>query len=249
MPDEELVEGSEVLEEGETETPETATEDPTIILAQRIAALEVAQRQSVAEIRSAVGRVQSLSAKLDKANDPQVEAKLRTELAGVSDLLGLVTDSIDESILPRDIKRRVSDAQVTARAQATDAEINRRIAAATAPTEPVITTNVDTNLIEAAVVSQIQGLGLNDKDPAFDWVRAGMLLNTQGQAAMWSYFGEIEKQLLADSNSDGGPKRRGTTAPKAASAAAPTAGVDRFLDKTVSDADKIAEMRAQGILN
>jgi len=249
MPDDDALVADESVEEEDTlESSESAElESPTTALEQRIAALESAQRQSVLEIRSAVGRVQSIAAKLDKTNDPATEAKLRTELAGVSELLGLVTDSIDESILPRDVKRKVSDAQATMRRELADAEINRRIAEATQSQMP-ISTGPDVNALEAAVVSQIQSLGLNDQDPAFNWAQAATILNTQGERAMWAYFGEVERQLLTGSVPEGGPQRRTRQAPRAASTAAPKSGVDKFLDKDVPLAEKLAEMRAQGIL-
>lgn len=224
MPDEkELVGGSEPEEEDEDLEPEEEEEeeessapklDPTTALEQRIAALEQAHRQSVQDLRSAVGRVQSLAARLDKTNDPQVEAKLRQELAGVSDLLGLVTDSIDESILPRDVKQRVAGAQVAARAAVADAEINRRIAEAVAPilrenTVRSTPQEIDADAIEASAVAQIRALGLDDTDPAFNWTTAAALLHSQGPAAMWSYFAGVERQLL--SAKDAGPQRRPRT--------------------------------------
>lgn len=221
MPDEDTLGVDESLEEEVLdETDDSTEEDPLTVFEQRIAALEQLQRQSVTEIRSAVGRVQSLSAKLEKTNDPGVEAKLRTELSGVSELLGLVTDSIDESILPQDVKRRVADARAATRTQVADAEINRRVAAAVESAMPVVTANAsDPNRIEAAVISQIRSLGLDDTDPAFDWGQAAQLLNTQGEQAMWSYFGTVEKQLLS-STTEGPQRRPRSQAPRAAGTAA-----------------------------
>ncbi len=248
MPDEELTEGSEELEEGQTDDTESTPEDPTVVLANRVAALELAQRQSVAEIRTAVGRVQSLAAQLEKTKDPAAEVKLRNELAGVSDLLGLVTDSIDESILPKDVKRRVADAQAAARSAVADAEINRRIAEATAP--PAVVTQAagsDPNALEVAVIAQIRSMGLDDKDPAFDWSKAGQILATQGQAAMWQYFGEVEKTLMG-LPPEGGPQRRGKAAPKAAGTPSEQTDLEKFLDKNASLEDKLAQWRALGIM-
>lgn len=221
MPDEEVLGAEDSLEETDDldggSQDDSTEESPLSALEAKIAALEALQRQNVNEIRSAVGRVQSLAAKLEKTNDPAAEVKLRTELAGVSELLGLVTDSIDESILPRDVKRRVADAQSAARAAAADAELNRRIAEATASTQAPA---YDPNAIEAAVVAQIKSLGLNDSDPAFDWQYAATVLNTQGQAAMWDYFGKVERDLL--SKTDAGPTRRPRTqAPRSAGPTAP----------------------------
>lgn len=246
MPEEDALVAEETVEEELPAEDSESTEDsPITAIEQRIAALEAAQRQSVLEIRSAVGRVQSIAAKLDKTNDPQVEAKLRTELAGVSELLGLVTDSIDESILPRDVKQRVAQAQAVIRKEAADAEINRRIAEATANTTPA---QPNTSNLEAAVVAQIRSLGLNDQDPAFNWPQASMILQTQGEQAMWSYFGEVERQLLAGAAPEGGPQRRARSAPRAAGTPQAKSGVERFLDKDLPLAEKLAEMRAQGII-
>lgn len=238
----------EVLSEEETSTEET-TDDSLSVIEGRIAALEAAQRQSVLEIRSAVGRVQSIAAKLEKTNDPQVEAKLRTELAGVSDLLGLVTGSIDDTILPRDVKQRVADAQAQIRRAAADDEINRRIAVATQNLVPQPTTQ-NADAVEAAVVAQIRSLGLDDTDPAFNWTEAAGILRTQGEQAMWAYFGGVERQLLGGNTavSDGGPQRRTRPAPRASATESAKTGVDRFLDKDTPLADKLAEMRAQGLL-
>lgn len=250
MPDEDALVAEETVEEDlpAEESESTEDESPTTALELRIAALEAAQRQSVLEIRSAVGRVQSIAAKLDKTNDPQTEAKLRTELAGVSELLGLVTDSIDESILPRDVKRKVSDAQAVMRRELADAEINRRIAEATqTQTAQPILAGSDVNALEAAVVAQIRGLGLDDTNPAFNWQQAANILNAQGERAMWSYFGEVERQLLTEA-STGGPQRRSRQAPRAAGVSQTKTGVDKFLDKEASLDEKLAEMRAQGIL-
>ena len=246
MPDEEELVGSETEAEVSEEDATEEVEDPNSKIEERLAALEAAQRQSVLEIRSAVGRVQSIASKLDKTNDPQVEAKLRTELAGVSELLGLVTDSIDESILPRDVKRRVSDAQTAIRAAAADAEINRRIAEATR--QPVADPpSTDADAIEAAVVSQIRGLGLNDQDPAFDWGRAARLLRTEGQAAMWTYFGEVEKQLL-DSPTSAGPQRRPkATSPKASGPAPAEQDFATQLENTTNLDEGVALLRSLGI--
>lgn len=248
MPEDEL-EGDQTQETEGKQLEESTEESPYTALEAKIAALELAQRQTVNELRTATGRVQSLASQLQKTNNPETEARLRTELSGVSDLLGLVTDSIDESILPRDVKRRVADAQASIRASAADAEINRRIAAGVASALPQQATNdygLDTNRIEQAAVAQIRALGLNDQDPAFNWSQAATLLHTQGEPAMWAYFAGIERDLLA-STTEAGPQRRGRTAPRAA-AATSRSGVDAFLSKDVSDADKIAEMRAQGIL-
>ena len=250
MPDEDLVgEDFEAVDtpEEEVETPEDA---PLTALEQRIVALELTQRSAVNEIRTAVGRVQSLSAKLDKTNDPQIEARLRTELAGVTELLGLVTESIDESILPRDVKQRVSSAQATLRSAAADAEINRRIAEAVAGTPTAVQSEIDTSAIEAAAVNQIRGLGLNDTDPAFDWAHAALLLHTQGQSAMWGYLSQVESALLADGTPAGGPQRRPrATAPRPASAVNTTSDLARFLDKGAPLEEKLAQLRAQGIFN
>lgn len=246
MPDEDALDG----QEGEGEDSElegsgsdSDTDSPVTALEARIGALEAAQRQSVLEIRSAVGRVQSIAAKLDKTNDPQIEAKLRSELAGVSDLLGLVTDSIDETILPRDVKQRVKTAQDTIRNTAADAEINRRIAEAVGAREVPQTSDADA--LEAAVVAQIRSLGLNDQDPSFNWGQAASILRTQGEQAMWAYFGEVEKGLLAG---EAGPQRRARTAPRAAAPSTAKDDVERFLDKETSLDQKLADMRAQGIL-
>ena len=246
MADEEALEGSESLEDAPAEETETTETDPTTALEGRIAALETAQKQSVQEIRMAVGRVQSIAAQLTKtSNDPQLETKLRTELAGVSELLGLVTDSIDESILPRDVKQRVSIAQDTIRKAAADAELNRRIAEATANVTPQAQ-GLDTDAIAAAVEAQIRSLGLNDKDPAFDWPRAASILHTQGEAAMWAYFGDVEKRLLVGGD-DEGPVRRTKAAPKAASVSTPKGSLDTFLDKGASLEAKLEEWKKQGI--
>lgn len=236
----------EVTSEVETSTEELADNSLSVI-EYRIAALEQAQRQSVLEIRSAVGRVQSIASKLDKANDPQVEAKLRTELAGVSDLLGLVTGSIDESILPRDVKQRVADAQSAIRKAAADAEVDRRIAIATARPDSM-PAGIDANNIEAQVVSQIRSMGLDDTDPAFNWTTAAAILNTQGEQAMWAYFGGVERQLMAGgADTEGGPQRRTRAAPRATPSEATKTGVDKFLDPNTPLAEKLAEMRAQGL--
>lgn len=252
MPDEETLNADlpedeapeEGAEETEEESPDSAKRDSAI--EQRLVALEAAQRQSVLEIRSAVGRVQSIAAKLDKTNDPQVEAKLRTELAGVSELLGLVTDSIDESILPRDVKRRVSDAQGAIRAAAADAEINRRIAEATR--QPVSAPpGTEADAIEAAVVSQIRSLGLNDQDPAFDWGRAARLLQTEGQSAMWAYFGEVEKTLLEAPASAGPQRRPKTTSPKASGPAAAEQDFATQLEGIKNLDEGVALLRSLGI--
>lgn len=247
MPDEDELIGSDLepTEDSVEGSSEEQVEDPTSKIEERLAALEAAQRQSVLEIRSAVGRVQSIASQLDKTNDPQVEAKLRTELAGVSELLGLVTDSIDESILPRDVKRRVADAQSAIRSAAADAEINRRIAEATRQ-QPVAPVTNDADALEAAVISQIRGLGLNDQDPAFDWRRAAQILNTQGTAAMWNYFGEVERQLLSDASA--GPQRRPrTTAPKPSGPAAPPEDVASQLENAKGLDEQVAILRALGI--
>ena len=251
MPDEDEILDSG-LDEGEApeEGLEPEVEDQALDskIEERLAALEMAQRQSVLEIRSAVGRVQSLASQLDKTNDPQVEAKLRTELTGVTELLGLVTESIDESILPRDVKRRVADTQAAVRAAAADAEINRRIAEATRTPAPQ-PTGVDPNQIEAAVVSQIRGLGLNDQDPAFDWSRASQILVNQGESAMWNYFGEVEKQLLTAGGSSEGPTRRprSTTAPRTTGATPPPADVATQLENAKDIDAQVAILRSLGI--
>lgn len=243
MPDEDALEGQENEELPLEQDEDTSDDSPVTALEARMVALEAAQRQSVLEIRSAVGRVQSIAAKLDKTNDPQIEAKLRSELAGVSDLLGLVTDSIDETILPRDIKQRVKTAQDTIRNTAADAEINRRIAEAVGAREVPQTSDADA--LEAAVVAQIRSLGLNDQDPSFNWSQAASILRTQGEQAMWTYFGEVEKTLL---EVEAGPQRRARTAPRAAAPSTAKDGVERFLDKETSLDQKLADMRAQGIL-
>lgn len=245
MADEEALNAEEEVLDSTVEDVEETTEDsPITAIEQRIVALEAAQRQSVLEIRSAVGRVQSIAAKLEKTNNPETEAKLRSELAGVSELLGLVTDSIDESILPRDVKQRVANAQETVRRAATDAEINRRIEAATANLVPQ-PSGINTDAIEAAAIAQIQSLGLNHNDPAFDWRQAASLLHTQGEAAMWAYFGEVERTLLT---TEAGPQRRTKAAPRAASVSQPKTGVEAFLDKDTPLEEKLAQMRAQGML-
>lgn len=217
-PEDSQVEETEVEE---TEVEETPEDSQVALIEKRIAALEQAQLNSVTEIRRAVGRVQSLADQLNKVNDPQKEAKLRTELAGVSDLLSLVTDSIDETILPRDVKRKVADAQAATRAAAVDADIARRVAEATAAAQPVAAVpGLDANALEAAVVAQIRGLGLNDTDPAFDWGRATQILASQGQSAMWSYFAEVEKTLLEQQAPTGPQRRPKTAAPKTVTPAA-----------------------------
>lgn len=246
MLDEEELQSPELDPEDPAEGSEGEAEDAASKIEERLVALEQAQQRSVQEIRSAVGRVQSIAAQLDKTNNPQVEAKLHAELAGVSELLGLVTDSIDESILPRDVKRRVSDAQAQVRAAANDAEINRRIAEATR--QPVVAPDTSANDLEAAVVAQIQAMGLNDQDPAFDWTQAARILANQGAPAMWKYFGDVEKKLL--SATDEGPIRRPrTTSPRGGTPAAPvdnTEQLGKFADD--GDLDKaVALLRSMGV--
>ena len=238
---EEEVDTDEVSAESEEQAPDTKIEE-------RLAALEAAQRQSVLEIRSAIGRVQSLQAQLSKTNDSQVEAKLRQELNGVSELIGLVSESIDETILPKDVKRRVQDVQNAARVAAADAEINRRIAEATRPAQAAPQSDADQ--LEAAVVSQIRAMGLNDQDPAFDWGKAASILANSGQAAMWAYFSEVEKTLLGATPADEGPARRPRqTSPKTVT---PTADVDNTaqLTKLADDGDldkAVALLRSMGV--
>lgn len=225
------------------EVDETPVESasPTDAFEARMAQLEQSQQLTATQLRqltAAVGRAQSLADKFDKTGDPQVESKVRAAMAEVYDVLGAVSDSIDPAILPDSAKQRVATARDATRRAAEQADIERRVRDAVAASTPQPAAQPDANAyatsVEAQVVTELTGLGLNPDDPAIDWGRAASLLHgAGGVTSMWAYIREQEKTLL-----DGGPRRRPSPAPKPAGVTE-TVTIDTLIEQYSTDPSKM----------
>ena len=173
------------------DTDESGTPDP---FEARIAQLEQSNQQTQRQYQqfiAAVGRVQSLSDKLEKQNDPKVEEKVRAALTEVYDVLGTVSDNLDPAILPDQARQRVSSAREAARRAAEKLEREREIEAAIAARtpQPVPQTPNPAAGLEAQLVATITSAGLDPDNPGFNWQHASTLLNGPGgEAAVRDYF-------------------------------------------------------------
>ena len=217
----------------------------------RIAQLEqyhTMTQQQVSQLTAAVGRAQSLADKFEKTGDPKVEDKVRAAMAEVYDVLGTVSENIDDAILPAAAKARVASAREAVRKVAEQAEIDRRIAEAVgAVAPPPVQPNANAEYartVEAQVVSEITAKGLNPDDPAFNWQHAATLLHgAGGQPAMWEY---MRGQIAALAGTDDGAtlRRRPRVSPPPA-APANNAGP---LDASRSLEEHNAFLRSNGII-
>ena len=222
----------------ETVSPDKAFED-------RVARLEATQQVTATQIQqitAAVGRVQSLAAKFDKTGDPQVEDKVRAEMANVYALLGEVTDNIDDAILPRSAKDKVESARQAARRVAEQADIDKRVQDAIAKNAPApaAAPEIDANAIEARVIAEVAKAG-GDADK-LDWDMAATLLHGVGEPAMWKFIStQVAAQLKENETAKARPRVQSPPAAGPAKELGP-------LDESKTMAERTAWMKANGLL-
>jgi len=215
-------------------------------LQQKVTDLEGTQTRTQRDVTAAIGRYQSLSAKVDaKPEDTGALKALQQQSGAVIEALKALLD--DEAIDPA-VKRKASDTL----AKLPDAErtaLENRIAelerGGRKPTAEPATGGTS---LENELVDEITSYGLNPDDPAFDWKgEATSLLRAQGASAVKGYFRKQIKTLLEEQSAASrrqSRKKAGTTDGKTPSANNAT----KPLDATRPVEDRLKVLREMGVI-
>lgn len=208
MPDEPEVTS---LEDNVTPTEDDIAPDPTVALAARLGGIEAL----ATDLRRTVGRIQSA---LDKPIPPDNSA--REQYTQLLELLGDLTEGIDETALPGDVKQRVRTARAAAarklEQEALLAQVDQRVARTRAP---------DVSALTLELEAEIREYGLNPDD--FDWANAGtQALATGGPAGAKAYF----RQQIREKLTAAPPKRKAPVTP-------PPAGPVRSTEEQLASVD------------
>lgn len=118
----------------ETESPTTEeTPNQFAEIERRIAAIEEANKRAeeiANDLRRSVGRVQSLTDKVEKATGETRAAltrQLEERYSELTNLVGETVGSLDSAVLPDSVKQKLIEAQTTARTRTAAEEIQRAI--------------------------------------------------------------------------------------------------------------------------
>lgn len=152
-----------------------------------ITALRGGHTKSQTDLLTAVGRLQSLQAKVDAGTgDAGAVSKLTAQMTAANEALDALLE--DETVDPK-VRAKATAARTKADANSEIAELRREMAAMKAARAVVEPTNAPSPF-ETGIVAAIEAAGLDPDDTAlFDWRgMASSLLSTQGPAAATAYF-------------------------------------------------------------
>lgn len=170
----------------------------------RVAQLEATTAAHKRDITAAVGRFQSLQAKIDAGDATAAEVRaLRTASTAAQEAIDALAE--DEAIDPS-VKARVAGARSKAAVAAAEDEkaaLKARLDALEARgSEPAPTAGVSS--FEQELWGMIESFDLDKNDPIFDWKgEATRILTNQGEAATRKYFtAKIREKLDEDTSTD-----------------------------------------------
>lgn len=208
MPDENRLPVTDDL--GDDDDPETGDDDETgqqvevtpeafKELQDKFAALEASQTRTQRDVTAAIGRYQSLAAKVEKAPEDTASVRqLQAQSTAVREALEALIE--DEAADPKvQSKARAALAKMP---DPEKEELRDRVAALEAARgESRPQGGNGPSSFESEIVDEIESYGLDPDDSAFDWRGEGTsLLTTQGPAAARRYFRAKIKELLDTKN-------------------------------------------------
>lgn len=170
---EEEITDSEDLDEEEDALDETPEEGENPVVRQS----DLAELQkTLKDFTAMAGRVQSIEARLNKAEDPstraQLERSLRAELAETQELTATILDGIDETSIDPAVKARIKDKLATARTKAERdafrAEIVQELRGAEQPETTDFRASPAIQVWERTRTREITRAGLDPDSPALD---------------------------------------------------------------------------------
>lgn len=166
-----------------------------------VASLRAAQTKQVTDFTAAVGRYQSLEARVAaRGGDADVLVELRSRQEAMDEALKAVLD--DETVSPA-IKARAQaafDKQTAAAATARDTAQQKRIEALETAQRGGASGGAQAAAVspfERGVLTAIEAADLDPDDPAFDWAGKASEAVLKGEAAGLAYFKAKIKELVA----------------------------------------------------
>ena len=243
---------AEADDSADTPPSEEQSVDKVAALEAQVAALSAQNRQASQDFSTAVGRYNSILAKLNsgQGNSDAAVRQLYSQLVEMNESLDAVLS--DETLDPK-VREKAFAARNSAASKAKLEALEAEIAAIRSgrydsppPAAPQAASADPILSFEDGLVSEIESYGLNPDDPAFDWKgQATQLLTTQGAAATQKYIRGVISSLLKESGaSDRRQARKESGGGKVPAAGTATDG----LALTNSDADNLKWLTEQGII-
>lgn len=210
-----------------------------------VAALRASDTQRQTALISAVGRLQSLQAKVDAGNgDAETLSKMDAQLSAAHDMLDALLE--DEAVDPK-VRAKAQAARTKATSKSELDELRRKVEKLEAPkaTAQPETTNAPTPF-EVGVVTAIEAAGLDPNDAIFDWKgEASSLLHTQGAAAARDYF---KRKIAEGIEAKAAAGRRQTRKDAAGEKTTPAGDAENPLNPARSLEDRAKYLRSIGAI-
>ncbi|MDA1096904.1 MAG: hypothetical protein O3B84_06590 [Chloroflexi bacterium] len=209
LTEEDSDEGAAAKAETDDEKQEASDAPPE--LEQRFADFEKRFAEQNTDLKRSIGRAQSMLAKLEQQpNNQAAQEALVDRVVEISDALGHFAESVDEEILPEALRaqfRSVKQRADAIREERKLTEVKRQITEEMRPKQTAAPQGAAGQL-EAQLVEEIKDHGLDPDDAdAFDWKKATLLLQTDGERAVKTY---IRQQIKATVSEGAAAERRQT---------------------------------------
>jgi hypothetical protein len=151
-----------------------------------------AMRTMVGDLKTAVGRAQSLARQVSETSDTsQIAAQLREQNVAVAELFGTLVDGMDETTLDPALRSRIRQArdeimQAEQRAQMLD-ELREEMGispTAQRDRDSQEQLQAQANVLAEEIEDQIVAAGLDPEDPAFPWKDWALIMMNDGPRAV-----------------------------------------------------------------
>lgn len=235
LDEEDDLEGVETDEGDSQEGESSDTVDELAELRAEVARL----RQSavdVEDLKRSVGRLQSLATRMDsgRGDVTALREQYDSQLEGVTELIGQLTESLDESVLTDpSVRNRILQAREVARRAAEREKLKKELKEEVAPQrETPQTGELNQAYADALSVSleeEIRDAGLDPDSEHFDWNRANTLLVSDGGAAVRKYIRSQIRTALTEEAASTRRDRRKQAAGKAPERAGATKTDDEIV--------------------
>lgn len=246
QPDDEL-EDQDATDDGASDdesSPPEVTPEAFAALQAQIAELRATSVRATRDAAAAIGRYQSLAARLDaKPEDSALLKQLQAQGDAVTAALNAVIE--DDTVDP---KVQAKAREALAKIPDPEKEDLRARLAALEKARAIPTVQPATTDFEREIEDEITGYGLNPDDPAFDWKgEASSLLTTQGPAAVRTYFRAKIKTLL-DEQRTAGRRQQRKEAGKTDTKTVPAGNNANPLDLSRPTEERLKWLQDQGII-
>ena len=223
------VEDTSTIEEAPSEeVPFSVSPEQFEEYRQQVENVQQTNTQLVAELKTAVGRAQSLQSRLDdgQGDTESLRKDLAKESTALDRVLDTVLDGLDETVLDDSAAKNLRSFRQERQDSKTRAELEREIMekvrseigsneATPAPSEPNVAATA-LNTLEAEIVAEIKDFGLDPDDAAlFDWeVAADMLRKAPDNSTqVKAYFRKQVREGLQERDANDRRQARKETAP------------------------------------